>query len=208
MEMGSREVEKLLGAKLGDTGLDPQRTLAFRGRLDRLRKLGCPTGVRTGKGRAATYGWTQVVQLSLALDLINLGLTPDYAAEVATGEWHLVGLLCHRLNHLIGSPTAFERAVQDEKWPLPKSIFLLINVGALSHFKQGGSLASHAIDFQEGKKIMEWIRSASPYEAANILIDLGTRLALLLKLVALWTRADIADVVADFSEWAEQHVNP
>jgi hypothetical protein len=78
----------------------------------------------------------------------------------------------------------------------------------LSRFKQGEPDASPSVGVQEGKTILEWMRSASPYEAANILIDLGTRLALLIHLVALWSSSEIADVVVDFSDWAEQHVHP
>ncbi|HVM22076.1 MAG TPA: hypothetical protein VM308_02090 [Sphingomicrobium sp.] len=206
--MGSRDVEKLLGARLGDTGLDPERAIAFRGRFDRLRKLGCPSGVNTGKGRAASYGWTQIVQLALALDLINLGLTPEHAAAIATGNERWLGLACLRLTQLIGTPAAFKRAIDDEKWPLMKTIFLVIDVGALSGFKKGESTDSPSLGLQEGKTILEWLRSASAYEAANILIDLGTKTAQLMHLVALWSSKEIEGVITGFADWAEQHVNP
>lgn len=208
MQMGSRDVESLLGARLGDTGLDPQRTLAFRGRFDRLRKLGCPAGVNTGKGRAAAYGWTQIIQLAVALDLINLGLTPEHAAEVATGHEQSLGFACLRLTQLIGSPRAIKRVVQNQKCPLPKTVFLLVDAGALSGFKQGETSTWPSLGLQEGKSIVEWLRSASAYEAANILIDLGTKVAQLIHLVAVWSSNEVAEIVADFTEWSETHVNP
>jgi hypothetical protein len=208
VEMGSRDAEKLLGARLGETGLDPQRAIAFRGRFDRLRKLGCPTGVNTGKGRAAVYGWTQIIQLALALDLINLGMTPEYAAKVATAHEQSLGVACLRLTQLIGSAKTFERAVENEKWPITKTVFLLVDAGALSGFQQGESNAWPLLGLQEGKTILEWMQSASAYEAANIMIDLGTKMAQLIHLVAIWSGREIAEVVADFAEWADQHVNP
>lgn len=208
MEMGSRDAEALLGARLGDTGLDPQRTLAFRGRFDRLRKLGCPSGVNTGKGRPAVYGWTQLIQLSLALDLINLGVAPEHAAEVVTTHDHSLRVATLRLTQLIGSQKAFAHAVEEEKWPLFKTVFLLIDAGALSSFTQGGSNAWPSLSLQEGKTILEWMRAATAYESANIVIDLGTKVAQLTHLAALWSGTEIADVVADFAEWADQHVNP
>lgn len=205
MELGSRDVEDLLGTRLG---LDPERRIAFRGRLDHLRKLGCPRGVKTGKGRAAVFGWTQVVELAVALDLINLGMTPENAAAVIEAHNESLGIAALRLTQLIGSGKAMARAVKEEKWPISKTVFLLIDVGALSAFKKDGSLDRPSVGLQEGKYMVEWLRSASAFEAANIVIDFGTKVAQLMRLVSIWANSEIADVVADFSEWADQSVHP
>lgn len=201
--MGSRDAEKLLGARLGNTGLDPQRTMAFRGRFDRLRKLGCPTDVNTGKGRAATYGWPQLLQLAVALDLINLGMTPELASSVVTLHQREINLACIRLAQLIDRPEHFENVVRVEKWPLEKTIFLSVDARALAIFKQGDTTACPSVGLIEGIGISDWLSSSTPYDAANVLIDFGTKLAQLIHLVAIWSEADVAEVVKDFSEWAE-----
>jgi hypothetical protein len=164
--------------------------------------------VKTGKGRAAVYGWTQIVQLALALDLINLGMTPEHAAATIKAHHEALAIAALRLTQLIGPISKIEAAVRDEKWPLSKTIFLLIDVGALSGFSADGSVERPSLGVREGKNIVDWMRSASPFEAANVVIDFGTKLAQLIRFVGIWESKDIADVIADFREWAEANVHP
>jgi hypothetical protein len=201
VELGSRDVEELLGDRLG---LDPARRIAFRGRFDHLRKLGCPTGVKTGRGRAAVFGWTQIIQLAVALDLINLGMTPDNAAAFIKANHEFLNLLAHRLTQSIGSKRTFASAVAEEKWPFDKTLFLLIDIRALAAFKPDGSTEATAMGFQDGKSMLKWLKAITPADAANILIDFGTKIAQLLNFVSAWAKSDVESVVADFSEWADQ----
>lgn len=63
-------------------GIAPARSVAFRGRLQHLQRLGFPAGVNTGRGRPARYEAEQMIMLALALQFIELGLTPERAVSV------------------------------------------------------------------------------------------------------------------------------
>lgn len=62
--------------------VDDSSMVAFRGRLQHFQRLGFPAGINTGRGRSAAYSFGQLVQLSLAVELIQLGLTPEKAVSV------------------------------------------------------------------------------------------------------------------------------
>ena len=53
------------------------RKNAFKGRLQHFQRLGFPPGVNTGKGKAASYKWRELVLLGLALEYAEIGSTPD-----------------------------------------------------------------------------------------------------------------------------------
>lgn len=62
--------------------VDAGRLPAFRSRLRNLQRLGIPPGIALGRGRAATYGAGEILLMALALELIQLGLTPERASFV------------------------------------------------------------------------------------------------------------------------------
>lgn len=57
--------------------VDADRRIAMMGRLKHLQRLGWPPGSNTGKGKRVKYTADQVVQVGLALEMIQLGLTPE-----------------------------------------------------------------------------------------------------------------------------------
>lgn len=67
-------------ADLHDVVPSRQPQLLFR--LQHLKKLGFPTGVNTGRGRAVRYGPQQIVELVLAFELIAAGLSPERIVNV------------------------------------------------------------------------------------------------------------------------------
>lgn len=74
-----KAVESLL-ADLHD--VSPKRLPALRARLKHLKRLGFPAGVNTGRGRPADYNAASVLQLMLALELVEIGLTPERAINL------------------------------------------------------------------------------------------------------------------------------
>jgi hypothetical protein len=58
------------------------KRVAFRARLKHLQRLGFPPGVNTGTGRAAVYGGEQIFLLGVALEMLQLGLSPERAVSV------------------------------------------------------------------------------------------------------------------------------
>lgn len=63
-------------------GIDEMSTVAFRGRLQHFQRLGFPAGINTGRGRSVAYSFGQLLELSLAIELIQMGLTPERAVAV------------------------------------------------------------------------------------------------------------------------------
>lgn len=53
------------------------KRVAFRARLKHFQRLGVPSGVNTGTGKRAAYGLDQLLQLSLAMQMLELGLSPE-----------------------------------------------------------------------------------------------------------------------------------
>jgi len=58
-------------------GIGPDSRVAMMGRLKHLQRLGWPPGSNTGKGKRVKYSADQVIQVALALEMIQLGLTPE-----------------------------------------------------------------------------------------------------------------------------------
>lgn len=68
----------------------PKKRSAFQARLRHLQRWGVPPGTNTGKGKAAAYGPIQVTMLGVALELLQLGLSPERAALLLAnsgGRW-------------------------------------------------------------------------------------------------------------------------
>lgn len=199
MILSYRDVEDLFAARFGI--LDDRR-LAFRGRLDRLRQLGCPQGVNTGKGRPASFGWTQLVELALALDLVNLGFTPENTASLLKEHLELIQIAIAQLIGLEDDDAVF-RAATTEKWPSHQTMFLAAEVGALSGLMADGSNRSSRLQIINGQDISEWLAEATVYDTPIGLLDLGTRLGSLLLQTSIWSGKSIATVAADFRAWTD-----
>lgn len=91
--------------------VQPRQLGAFRSRLRHLQKLGFPPGINTGKGRPAVYGAGQIMLLALALELIQLGVTPDRAA----------GLLRDKRDSVAGATALAMRRIGKE------AVFLVVD---------------------------------------------------------------------------------
>lgn len=127
MQLSTREVEKIV-AIVFDVHTDDM--LALRARLENLRKKGCPSGLATGRGKVAKFDFQQLTQLSLALALIDAGLSPEYAV-IAVEDMDDVA----RCFALLGA----ERLCHDELghalvvgfWPMEASVIALCSVHRL-----------------------------------------------------------------------------
>lgn len=65
---------------------------AFVARLQHFQKRKFPPGTNTGRGRAATYSVGQLFLLGVALELGQLGLTPERAIKVIEDDPHAVAM--------------------------------------------------------------------------------------------------------------------
>lgn len=67
----------------------PAHESRVAGRLQHLQRLSFPPTTNTGRGVAAVYGIGEVVQLALAFEIMQLGLTPERMVNLFTiiGNW-------------------------------------------------------------------------------------------------------------------------
>ena len=73
IQLSTREVEKIAARVFNVPDTD---ALALRARLENLRKKGCPHGLATGRGKVAKFDFEQLADVSIALALIDAGLSP------------------------------------------------------------------------------------------------------------------------------------
>ncbi|WP_156457695.1 hypothetical protein [Altererythrobacter sp. Root672] len=206
MDLGSRDVEELLAAR---HGIYAERRVAFRGRLEHLRKLGCPVGVQTGKGKPAVFGWSHLIELAVALDLVNLGLTPDHAATVITNHHVFIRTVFSALGTDGLKSSELLEAAQCEKWPFEKTFFLFVDVGSLTGLRKDGSKQAPVIAAYDAAELVQTLRIAPAGSHAHVLLDLGTIVANLIYLVSDGSKDDIASVAAQYARWSDENVvNP
>ena len=114
IQLSTREVEKIVAHVFDVPDADK---LALRARLENLRKKGCPYGLATGRGKVAKFDFEQLADVSIALALIDTGLSPDYAVFAVEDTGGAVrecfGLLAsHKFPR-----DEWEAALDAEEWP-------------------------------------------------------------------------------------------
>lgn len=55
----------------------PEKRTALKGRLKHFQRLGWPAGTNKGKGARVQYGVGQTLSLAVAMELLQIGLTPE-----------------------------------------------------------------------------------------------------------------------------------
>lgn len=83
MQLRTREVEEVIARRFA---IAAEGRTALRGRLEHLRRLGTPKGVQRGQGKAAYFGWDELLPLMVAVELLNVGLTPDHAHRIVSNS--------------------------------------------------------------------------------------------------------------------------
>lgn len=185
----------------------PVPTIAFRARLQHLQRSHFPTGVNTGKGKRAVYGWRQLLQLSVALDLIEAGFTPDVAKGLVLVESRDIFDAASALAANL-SIAELVRAATTGRLPLLKRPFVLTSAKALSSL---GELPDEVVllSIVPATAFFGQMRAGNPRASAGTFIDLGARLLSMLESVSAVAKQELGTVVADLKEWATQHaVNP
>lgn len=182
----------------------PDRAVAFRGRLQHLQRLEIPEGSRTGRGIRATYGWKQLVQLMVALDLLDLGMMPDAAAK---GVRKSSDLLLHSIHLTLmefDSAAGVAKALKKARCPFAQTHIAVASAGALT-FDRDGDPQPYVITFK-GPEFLKRLTDDPAFEPAGTYIDLGSRLMLLGQLVGRTAGVEPSDIATSllswFSEWA------
>ncbi|WP_066807171.1 hypothetical protein [Sphingomonas asaccharolytica] len=83
-EFNFSQVDAVLSAL---NGIAIDKRIAFMGRLKFLLKNGLPTGERPGKGKAASYSFCDLMQLAIAVELMQAGMDQKRAASLVKHNW-------------------------------------------------------------------------------------------------------------------------
>ena len=202
MQLGFSEIEVLFAVRYGVE----LPSIPFRGRLQHLQRNKFPSDqVRPGKGSKVIYGWDDIFQLSVALDLIDVGLTPDAATKLvrAHREAVLTGASYpgNRLDR-----NKLLRAVKDMKCPFADTAFIVSAAHALFAYGSRVPMAP-TLSLSTGKDLLAGLKDDNPHDASWTYIDVGKRLMLTLNDLAFVIKGGaLEDTVADYQEWAESHV--
>ncbi|MCW1381966.1 hypothetical protein OLX02_03940 [Novosphingobium sp. KCTC 2891] len=202
MQLAFKEVEEIMAMHYGVTSAG---SIAFRGRLQHLQRAGFPSGVNTGKGKRATYGWSQVIELIVALDLMDVGLMPDAARSIV--ELNRASLLTFASS--FAAEADFHELVEwidSEQCPLSATKIIQVSAGALQRL----SCASEPqLGLLTGPQFVDAVSDEYAFEPATCTINLSKRLLTLMN--ALWVRAAVdhgpefaaATTIGLFREWAQ-----
>ena len=68
----------------------PEKRIAFKARLKNFQREGWPEGINTGTGRKAGYSFSAIVQLTLAIELSQIGLPPKRVVKMLRQMWGLI----------------------------------------------------------------------------------------------------------------------
>ena len=78
MDLSYGEIEDFL-AKIHS--VTPDKRTALKGRLKHFQRLGWPAGTNQGKGARVRYNPGQTLSLAVALEMLQLGMTPERVVE-------------------------------------------------------------------------------------------------------------------------------
>jgi hypothetical protein len=197
MDLTFNQVEAVFAQRFD---IPPDKTVAFRGRLQHFQRLKFPTGVNTGRGTKATYGWVQIIQLMVALDLIDLGLTPDLATKsVRQNSDRLLGGI-HKVVTAFESAEALAKALKKARCPFGITQFAVASVYALTLPR--GDDQGAVIVTQAGKEFTEQLNKDPAVEPAAIIINLGARLMLVGQFIGRCVALEPIEVATDLMQWS------
>lgn len=198
MELSFKQVEAVFMERFD---IDEDRAVAFRGRLQHLQRAGVPSLVNTGKGTRASYGWRQIVELTVALDLIDLGLRPEIVvSRVRDNTEKLLGSL-HRVLSGFADEKACSKAIIKGRcaWKITEILVTAASVLTISQGdgEDGGYLLTlSASDFQKH------VGRDPAFHPAEAHFDFGSRMMLIAKLAGQRAFPDAASTSRDILEWS------
>ena len=109
---------------------DTKRT-AFQSRLKNFHRLGYPLRFESSKGKAGIYAPGTMVEIALALEMTQLGLSPERIVNVLTlNRFPVFSAIRMATGDLCRKPNGFD--VESVKADDPSSMFLFFDPAALS----------------------------------------------------------------------------
>jgi len=169
MELTFKQLERLLRWHFG-VGEEGEK--AFRGRIQHLQRAKVPAGVNTGKGRAAVYGWSQIIELMTVLDLIDIGLSPEAARNVVS--YNLKTLFGHAASFAANVPDeVFGKWIENERCSPEHTLVISASAGVL-HALTGG--ADYIFECYSGDDFLQSLADEESYRPASCTLNISKRL--------------------------------
>ena len=197
MNLTFNQVEAVFAQRFA---IPSEKAVAFRGRLQHLQRLNFPSGVNTGRGTKASYGWVQIIQLMVVLDLIDLGITPDVAARgVKQGTDRLIDAIRSVISGF-GTAEALAKALKKARCPFNITQMAIASAYALTFLH--GSDEPTLILTQTGKEFTEQLNKDPAVEPAAAFINLGSRMMLVGQMVGRVVPLDAIEVAMELFKWS------
>lgn len=199
IQLKTRDVEEVIARRFA---IAERGRTALRGRLEHLRRLGTPKGVQKGQGRAAVFGWDEVLQLAVAVELLNIGMTPDHAHNVVqSGVPDLLQGFAHFAFDIAGG---LRDAIEAKRAPIENAMPFLLTADAFSGMREESAVNPVMVvcllaedDFRE-----------LPGEGtiSRVSLELGTTAVRLLDAMSKALDQPKSLLVESFQEWAASNV--
>ena len=208
MDLAFKELEELIAAHYGvtDTG-----AVALRSRLKHLQRLGFPAEVNTGKGRRAKYGWPQIIELFVGLELIDAGLTPEVASSLVSKHRRNIFLAAATFAASVKFPLLSEW-VSEERCPLSAIRILTVTAGVLKGLSKTKGLSEtdeSELGIWNGEQFVAWLASDTAFSGSFCFINMSSRLLTMMNMLSARASVDLgasrADdhVIGSFIAWTE-----
>ena len=198
MELTFNQVEAVFAARFD---IPADRAVAFRGRLQHLQRLNFPTGVNTGRGTKAVYGWTQLIQLMVALDLIDLGMTPYVAAKSVMPSTDRLIAAIYEVASSFESARALAKAFKRARCPFGKTQIAIASAYALT-FPQAAGEGKALIMTLAGSSFTQRLTDDPEIEPAAAFINLGARLMVVAQFVGRISSIEPIELAEDLLQWS------
>ena len=170
----------------------PEKGTAFQARLKNFNRLGLPSGVEMRKGKATQYHVGSIVEMALAVEMTQLGLTPERVVDVISGGWWTT-IMAVRLaaQTLVEHPTGYV----DLGGPEPTAVFLFFDPSGLRSLM--GPIRRSNPD--EGSYHPEFASNSYTYGTETILRENIVRLTATTPRMAMVNLTAMLDVLAIFT---------
>lgn len=177
IQLATRDVEKIVALVFHVPEAD---TLALRARLENLRKKGCPSGLVTGRGKVAKFDFGQLTDVTVALALIDAGLSPDYAVSAIEDTEGVVRKGFALLARQRPSADELRAALDEGEWSAERTVTAMCCVHRLLSHPHGGAVREAtwvAFDLNGGVPLADAEISAVHINMGTLFIRLVSAIA-------------------------------
>lgn len=197
MDLTFSQVEAVFAKRFD---IEEARMVAFRGRLQHLQRLKFPSEVNTGRGKKASYGWLQIIELMVALDLIDLGWTPDTVAKLVKANRGKLMTAVQQILSGFADPYELEKAIKKRRCPYLKTQFVLTSAVALT-VGQAADGGKHFLQMLWASEFRDWVEDRSGGDPIVAQMDFGSRLFLIANWIGQIARLSPSEIVASLTGW-------